>query len=102
MNQNEKRHEYPIEVRAFSNPTALVATSPEIRGLVLEVETVGELYAELLAVTSHLLKANHGLTDNQIAQTQLNVTLMGSEAAPNVPSRPRVVIEDRRTDLAIA
>lgn len=95
-------YEYAITVRACCRPKCFIATSPDIRGLVLEVDSMDELQTELLRVSERLLRSNHGLNDAQIAEVQLNVTLQnGDEPSAPIP-RPRILIEDQRTAQAVA
>ena len=96
------RYEYAVHVRALKRSKLFVATSPDIRGLVLEVKSVDELHTELLRVTERLLKTNHGLTDEQIANVQLNVTVLGSKDRPSATQRPRILFDDQRAVSTVA
>ena len=94
--------EYSISVRTCRHTRRLTATSPDIRGLVLEVDSLDELQTELLWVSERLLRSNHGLTDAQIAEVQLNVTLQNDDELSASPSRPRILLEDQRAVQAVA
>lgn len=96
------KYEYAVYVRALKRPKLLIATSPDIRGLVLEVKSVDELHGELLRVTERLLKTNHGLTDEEIGKVQLNVTLLGRKEDPPATQRPRILFDDQRAVSAAA
>ena len=89
--------EYTVEVESSTRPKVLIATSPDIRGLVLETASVEELHRELLLVAPELLKMNHGLTDEQIANVQLNVTLKERSGKRMHTRRPpRILFDDQR------
>ena len=49
----------------------LSITDSDIKGLIIEVSTFHELLTELRRVASRLLQSNHGLTGEQVAQTEL-------------------------------
>lgn len=51
----------------------LAITDSDIKGLIIEVETFHELIVELRLVASDLLALNHGLTDEQIAESELRI-----------------------------
>lgn len=53
----------------------------DIRGLVIEADTLDELRSELRRVAPRLLRSNHGLTDDEIAQASLRLVLRGAEDA---------------------
>ena len=94
--------EYTIAVRTCRHSRRLIATSPDLRGLVLEVDSLDELQTELLWVSERLLRSNHGLADAQIAEVQLNVTLQNDDELSASPPRPRILIDDQRAVQAVA
>ncbi len=51
----------------------LAITDSDIRGLIVEVGTFYELFVELRQVASDLMELNHGLTDEQIAESVLHL-----------------------------
>ena len=51
----------------------LAITDSDIKGLVIEVDSFHELFVELLQVASDLLELNHGLNDEQIAESVLRI-----------------------------
>ena len=94
--------QYAVHVRAAKRPKVLIATSPDIRGLVLEVKSVDELHSELLRVTERLLRMNHGLTDEELSTVQLNVTLHGHERHSSAPRISRILFDDQRVAAVVA
>lgn len=89
---------YAVDIYCYKDGT-LAVTSKEITGLVLEADSFRELYPELLRVAQRLLRANHGLTEEQAGSADLHVRLHDdpTEAKPQVAtvSRPRLILEDR-------
>lgn len=83
----------------------LVAQSDDIRGLVLETDNFPEMRDELIRVAAELLQANHGLTDDQIANATLSAVLRDAPGRRSqralVPVGPRLVVRDP-TDRARA
>lgn len=59
----------------------------DIRGLVIEAGTLDELRSELRRVAPRLLRSNHGLTDDEIAQASLRLVLRGAEDAEGMVAR---------------
>ena len=49
----------------------ITVTSDDIRGLVLETDTVGELRDELVRVAGSVLRSNRGLTDEDVGNSVL-------------------------------
>ena len=76
----------------------LVARSDDIRELVLETDNYPDMRDELVRVATQLLKANLGLTDDQIADTTLSVAFRDApgrkSAQALVPVGPRLVMRD--------
>lgn len=61
---------YSVTISAYEDGT-LAITDSDITGLIIEVSSTEELLAELPRVASELLRLNHGLTDNEIAEAIL-------------------------------
>lgn len=86
----------------------------DIQGLVVEADTLDELRSELRRIAPRLLRSNHGLTDDEIAQASLRLVLCEAEDAEGVvatvnpesiaPQPPRLFWEDspRITTMACA
>ena len=70
--------EYRINV-FLCEDDRIAVNSPDIRGLVLECASLGEAMAELLRVGEHLLKVNHGLTNEDIKEVILAVRVGARE-----------------------
>lgn len=98
-------HTFSIPVLAYPDGTLAVVDS-DIAGLVIEVNSFDELLIELPRVADRLLRSNHKLTDEEIAECELRFSLVPfaepvdkTEIAsrpslpriswlPTVPSRP--------------
>lgn len=98
--------EFSVDVLVYEDGT-LGAVSEDIRGLVLECRSLGELQTELLWVAPRLLKTNHGLTDKQISGSVLNLRIIKGEDDPAVreagrTNQPRLVYPDARQVHAAA
>ena len=95
---------FAVNIFCYSDGT-LVAQSDDIRGLVLETDNYPEMGDELIRVAAELLAANHGLSDDQIADATLSVVLRDAPGRrPQralVPAGPRLVMRDA-TDRAAA
>lgn len=63
---------FSVTVLAYEDGT-LAVTDSEITGLIIEVGTFDKLLVELPRVASDLLRLNHGLADEQIANATLHV-----------------------------
>ena len=88
---------FAVDIYCYGDGT-LAATSGDIRGLVLETDNYPDMRDELVQVAVQLLKANHGLTDDQIAASILSVVFRDApgrkSARALVPAGPRLVIRD--------
>lgn len=95
---------FAVNIYCYSDGT-LVAQSDDIRGLVLETDNYPEMRDELIRVAGELLAANHGLSDDQIADATLSVVLRDAPGRRSqralVPAGPRLVMRDA-TDRAAA
>ena len=65
-------HTFSATVLVYEDGT-LAITDSDIKGLIIEVDSFHELFVELLQVASDLLELNHGLTDEQIAESVLRI-----------------------------
>ena len=61
---------YSVTISVYEDGT-LTITDSDITGLIIEVNSTEELFAELPRVASELLRLNHGLTDKEIAEAIL-------------------------------
>ena len=106
------QHEYTTPLFVYEDGT-LAVHGGDIRGLVIEADTLDELRSELHRIVPRLLRANHGLTDNEIAHASLRLVPCGvndaegaaqsaSESHPN--QSPQLLWEDnpRITTMACA
>ena len=88
---------FAVDIYCYSDGT-LAATSDDLRGLVLETDNYPDMRDELVRVAVELLKANHGLTDEQIADTTLSLVLRDAPGRRStralVPAGPRLVMRD--------
>ena len=96
MNHNE----YTASLFVHEDGT-LAVHGGDIRGLVIEVDNVAELREELLRVAPELLRSNHGLSDEEIAQASIRLVFHDTEAhvaspdsKPHTAVRPRLLWED--------
>ncbi|MCY3629964.1 MAG: hypothetical protein OXG94_08135 [Bacteroidetes bacterium] len=68
------QHEYTATVYIYPGGRMAVHGN-SLRGLVLEVDTLGEMRSELLRLVPMLLRDNHGLNDVEIANVVLRLSL---------------------------
>lgn len=71
------------------------AQGENLRGLVLETENLEEMRKELLRLTPRLLRANHGLSDDEIEEALIHISR--SDQKPprrRSPSAPRLTWDD--------
>ena len=102
------QHEYIIPLFIYDDGRFAVHGS-DIRGLVLEVDTLDEIRVELQHLAPQLLRSNHGLTDEEIAQVSLCVVLRdeGEDAAKPAskscaPQSPKLFWEDNPRIVSMA
>lgn len=93
---------YAVNIGCYSDGT-LVAQSDDLRGLVLGTDNFPEMRDELIRIAAELLQANHGLTDDPIANATLSAVLRDAPGRRSqralVPAGPRLVMRDS-TDRA--
>ncbi len=68
-------HTFSIPVLAHKDGTLAVVDS-DIKGLILEVNSIKELLEELPRIASRLLQLNHGLTEEEIPQVELSFEIV--------------------------
>ena len=106
------RHEYTTPLFVHDDGT-LAVHGGDIRGLVVEADTLDELRSELHRIAPRLLRANHGLTDDEIAHASIRLVPCGVDDAEGAAQSatesrlhrsPRLLWEDnpRITTLACA
>ncbi|MDE2769826.1 MAG: hypothetical protein OXI44_01400 [Bacteroidota bacterium] len=92
-----------IPVLSYEDGTLAVVDS-DIKGLIIEVSSYDELIIELPRVAYRLLKSNHQLTDEQMAQAilvseispfQVQDTVHNKETS-SLPSLPRMLWGDKK------
>ena len=89
-----------IPVLSYEDGTLAVVDS-DIKGLIIEVSSFDELLIELPRVAYRLLRSNHQLTDEEIAQATLSLEVLPfadtvhQEKTSSLPSLPRVLWGDR-------
>ncbi|MCY4673749.1 MAG: hypothetical protein OXD43_08325 [Bacteroidetes bacterium] len=94
-------HTFSVTVFVHRDGT-LSITDSDITGLFIEVSTFHELLTELRRVASRLLKSNHGLTDEQIAKTELLLDVklfeypVHQQKTSSLPSLPGVSWGDNK------
>lgn len=88
---------FAVNIWCYSDGT-LVAQSDDLRGLVLETDNYPEMRDDLVRVAAEPLQANHGLTDDQIANATLSAVLRDAPGRRSqralVPAGPRLVMRD--------
>ena len=77
------QHEYMTPLFMHEDGTFAVHGG-DIRGLVVEADTLDELRSELRRIAPRLLRSNHGLTEDEIAQASLRLVLRPAEDAEGV------------------
>jgi len=85
----------------FDEDGTVTAQGENLRGLVLETESFKEMREELLRLVPQLLRANHGLNDDEIKETIICITRHGS-ADGKQQKRPRLMWEDTLPARAVA
>ncbi len=101
VSQN-KNHSYPKRANTFSIPVlayqdgTLAVVDSDITGLVIEINSFDKLLIELPRVADRLLRSNHKLTDEEMAECELQFSLVPlakpvdeTEFAP-CPSLPKM------------
>lgn len=68
-----KQHEYTATVFTYPNGR-LAVHGNSIQGLVLEIDSIDEMRSELLRIVPILLRANHGLNDEEVACATLRLS----------------------------
>ena len=93
------QHEYTTPLFIYDDGT-LAVHGGDIRGLVIEADTLDEMRAELHRLAPRLLRSNHGLTDEEIEHASLCVVLHDVEDAARpvsksrTPQYPKLLWED--------
>ena len=96
------QHEYTTPLFIHEDGT-LAVHGGDIRGLVVEADTLDEMRSELLRIAPRLLRSNHGLTDEEIAHASLRLVPCGVEEAEGAlqfppkartPQSPQLLWED--------
>ena len=72
------QHEYTTPLFVHEDGTLAVHGS-DIRGLIVETDTLNEMRSELLRIAPRLLRSNHGLTDEEMAHVTLRLVPCGVE-----------------------
>ena len=74
-----------VDIYCYRDGT-MAATSKDITGLVLEASSFRELRAELIRVARRLLRSNHGLAGEELANAELHARLHGepNETNPSI------------------
>ena len=94
-------HAFTVNLFLHEDGT-LAAHGVDIRGLVLETDTVAEMRDELLRMTPRLLRANHRLSDAEIEQALIHLVThrvaderdVQPERKARTPCSPRLLWED--------
>ena len=71
MDLDNRKHQFNIDVRHAVNDDIWVATSDDIRGLVVESQGFDSFLSDIVEVSSELLTQNHGIRDGELAETRL-------------------------------
>ena len=93
------QHEYTTPLFIHEDGT-LAVHGGDIQGLVVEAQTLDEMRSELIRLAPRLLRSNHGLTDEEIADASLRLVLREVEEAAQpvpksrTPQAPRLLWED--------
>lgn len=81
-----------------------VVTGDTIRGLVIEADTFDQMHSELCRLVPLLLRSNHGLSDEEIPRSVLDVTMRKapeeevSESLEHTALLPMIQWQDRLQD----
>ena len=97
------KKEFTVDVTLFNNGT-LVATSKDILGLVLEVDSFDELREELLTICPILLVENHGLTEDDFENVLIRADVK-KEAVQISPTskqiRPALIVQEDSSQISM-
>ena len=72
MDLDNPKHQFNIDVRHMVNDDIWIATSDDIRGLVVESRGFNAFLSDIVEVSSELLTHNHGVSDDELAKTSLH------------------------------
>ena len=96
--------ELQVDVRLYRDGT-IVATSNDIRGFVLEVSSFDELIAETQRIGERLLRTNHGMRPEQLANSAFALRARwveddGAPAGPKHLASVKLSIDEAATLVA--
>lgn len=99
--QTENR-QFGIDVVYYAVDGTWVATSADIKGLVVEAETFESFLSVLIEISNRLLAHNHNLSDTEIEASSIRVARMSIVRESQLPEQCPKLIVDESTQLAIA
>ena len=71
MYLDKPKHQFNIDVRRILNDDIWIATSDDIKGLVVESRGFDSFLSDIIEVSSELLSHNHGVSDDELTKTSL-------------------------------
>lgn len=75
-NGSAERSSETFRVNLFVHEDGTFAVTGEnLGGLVLETESIKEMRKELLRLTPHLLRTNHGLSEEEINNVRIHISM---------------------------
>ena len=86
--------QFHVNVVEYRNDGVWVATSDEIKGLTVEEASLEACLATLIDVGAELLAHNHGLTEEQIANTALHTHVVHHLGHAEAGPRPNLIYSD--------
>ena len=96
------KESYTVNVLSYKDGT-MVATSDDIQGLVMEINSYDELKRELQYLCPSLLMNNHGLTEDELLNIVINVIVRNKEtqdnSSPSKPNGPYFYIQENPNPL---
>ena len=99
--QPENR-QFGIDVVYYAVDGTWVATSTDIKGLVVEAKAFESFISELVEVSNRLLAHNHNLSDTEIETSSIRVAKVSIVRETQLPKQCPKLIIDESTQLAIA
>ena len=97
------KREFTVDVVLHKSGT-LVATSKDISGLVLEVNSFDELREEILTICPVLLVENHGFEEIECRNVLIRANVIKESKYTNPSSKPclpALIIQEDSRDLSI-
>ncbi|MCY3983405.1 MAG: DUF1902 domain-containing protein [Roseovarius sp.] len=93
------QHEFTVKL-IVDEDGIIMAQGEDIQGLVLETKSMEEMSKELVRLIPRLLRSNHNLSDDEIANALIHIVDGRQEQRPS--RSPRLMWEDTLPVRAVA